>query len=376
VTGKDLNWYFNQWYFGSGHPQLDISYKYDDDASPSGKVTVIVKQLQKGNKVFRLPVKIDIYNGTTKTTHQVWVENRIDSFTFNYTKRPDLVNVDADKILLAEKQDNKTLENFIHQYKYAGNYVDRREAIEFAAEHQDEAAARDLMKLALNDPYYELRMQAINSLDMKNEEVMKMVESQLATLAKNDKYSVVRASAIRRLGDYMKTEYAELFRSATKDSSYSVAGAALGALAKIDSSAALEIAKQLSTQPAKGALKSAITAQIVKSGDLSMAEKIISDFENQPLQAQFNELNNLVTYLSVINDFDKVKRGIDAIVKLREAVPDAYRNQTDPYINGMILKGLLASKKKAAAANPSDAGLQSQVQYLESVMPDADKKGF
>src|SRR5690606_15945034 len=236
VTGKDLNWYFNQWYFGSGHPQLDISYKYDDDASPSGKVTVVVKQLQKGNKVFRLPVKIDIYNGTTKTTHQVWVENRIDSFTFNYTKRPDLVNVDGDKILLAEKQDNKTLENFIHQYKYAGNYVDRREAIEFAAEHQDEAAARDLMKLALNDPYYELRMQAINSLDMKNDEVMKMVESQLATLAKNDKYSVVRASAIRRLGDYMKTEYAELFRSATKDSSYSVAGAALGALAKIDSS--------------------------------------------------------------------------------------------------------------------------------------------
>jgi aminopeptidase N len=25
VSGKDLNWYFNQWYFGSGHPKLEIS---------------------------------------------------------------------------------------------------------------------------------------------------------------------------------------------------------------------------------------------------------------------------------------------------------------------------------------------------------------
>ena len=23
VTGKDLNWYWNQWYYGSGHPKLN-----------------------------------------------------------------------------------------------------------------------------------------------------------------------------------------------------------------------------------------------------------------------------------------------------------------------------------------------------------------
>src|SRR3954447_14875307 len=57
VTGKDLNWFFNQWYFGSGHPQLDISYVYDDNAK---KVNVVVNETQAGDKIFKLPLAIDI----------------------------------------------------------------------------------------------------------------------------------------------------------------------------------------------------------------------------------------------------------------------------------------------------------------------------
>ncbi len=59
VTGEDLNWFWNQWYFGSGHPKLDINYIYD----PSGKsAKVIIKQTQKG-KIFKLPLSIDVYQG-------------------------------------------------------------------------------------------------------------------------------------------------------------------------------------------------------------------------------------------------------------------------------------------------------------------------
>jgi aminopeptidase N len=53
VTGKDLNWFWNQWYFGAGHPKLDITSTYNADAK---QVTVIVKQTQAGDKLFKLPV--------------------------------------------------------------------------------------------------------------------------------------------------------------------------------------------------------------------------------------------------------------------------------------------------------------------------------
>ena len=53
VTGKDLNWFFNQWYFGSGHPALDISYGYEPE---NKKAFVYIKQTQSGDKIFKLPV--------------------------------------------------------------------------------------------------------------------------------------------------------------------------------------------------------------------------------------------------------------------------------------------------------------------------------
>src|SRR6185436_14608023 len=89
VSGRDLNWYFNQWYFSSGHPNVSIDYLYDDQA---GKVMVIVKQTQSSGKIFKLPLAVDVYNGSAKTRYNVWAQNAVDTFTFNYSKHPDLVN--------------------------------------------------------------------------------------------------------------------------------------------------------------------------------------------------------------------------------------------------------------------------------------------
>src|SRR6201995_4465885 len=94
VTGQDLNWYWNQWYYGSGHPKLTIDYVYNDNTK---KVQVIINQTQETGKVFKLPIAIDIYNGPTKERHKVWIENATDTFTFTYSSRPDLVKVDGDK---------------------------------------------------------------------------------------------------------------------------------------------------------------------------------------------------------------------------------------------------------------------------------------
>ena len=52
VTGEDLNWYWNQWYFGSGHPVFDISYAYDDSKKMA---KVVINQVQNTGKIFRIP---------------------------------------------------------------------------------------------------------------------------------------------------------------------------------------------------------------------------------------------------------------------------------------------------------------------------------
>ena len=139
VTGQDLNWYWNQWYFGSGHPIFDINYSYDDAKKTA---LVVINQVQHTGKFFRIPLAIDVYEGGVKNRHKVWLGKESDSFYFTYNKKPDLINVDGDKIILCQKQDHKTLENFVYQYNHAGLYLDRREAIEYCAEHQDEVRQR------------------------------------------------------------------------------------------------------------------------------------------------------------------------------------------------------------------------------------------
>lgn len=355
VTGQDLNWYWNQWYYGSGHPKLTIDYVYNDAART---VKVIVNQTQTTGKVFRLPIAIDVYNGASKERHKVWIENKTDTFSFTYANHPDLVNVDGDKILLCEKTDNKTLDNFIHQYKYAGLYVDRREAINYCAKYQDDPKALDLLKAALKDRYFVLRNHTLSKLDMKKDAVKSAFEPLIAAIATSDPDRNVKATAIELLSTYHNPAYKALFTKAASDSSYSVAGNALEALSAIDSSGALTLAKKFSKQPAKGKLVTAISSVMIKSGDPSSFEMISDNFDKMPLgQEKFMFIGPYVGLLARVTETDKVKKGVDLVVKFREAVPQAYRGQTDGFINN-ALNGL--ATKKAAA------GLTDQADYIKS----------
>ena len=365
VTGKDLNWYFNQWYFGSGHPNLDINYSYDVAAK---KERIIVNQMQ-GDKIFKIPVTIDIYNGANKVRYTGWVKNKVDTFYYEVAQKPDLVNFDGDKILLCTKKENKTMEEYVHQYKYAANYVDRREAIDFAIKNPSDPKAIDLLQIALKDRYDGLRSYTIGKIDLKKANIKKAVESILVDLAKNDPIRPVKAAAILKLGQYENPEYAVIFKAAVNDSSYSVSGNALKALLEVDSEAALAEAKRLAEQPSKGALSNAITTVIIASGDESSADLILSRFEKMPLsQNKFNLLQSIGDFIVKTKNMEIVKKAIDDIVAFRDEIPAAYKGQTDPFINGVLLKGLVAKKQ--------EAGLKEQAEYIKSKLPEGDKKGF
>ncbi|HZH95137.1 MAG TPA: M1 family aminopeptidase, partial [Flavisolibacter sp.] len=344
VTGKDLNQFWNQWYFGAGHPKLDIAHTYNPETK---KVQVIVKQTQAGDKVFTLPTAIDIWHGADRMRYNVVLQNKTDTFVFAAQTKPNLVNFDGDKILLAQKTENKSLDEYLHQYKQARNYLDRREAIDAGARKQEEIKGVELMTLALNDKYHGLRSYTIGKLDVRKEGLKAAAEPILAGLARKDDKRTVRAAAISKLGDYKNPVYAGLFKTALTDSSYSVAGSALEALGKIDSTAAFTEAKRLSSQKTKGRLAGAVSQSMIKYGDESAADIILGNFEALPLgQAKFEALQPLVEFLGKVNSFDMFKRGLDDIDTFHKAIPESFRGQVTPFIEGLI-KTLQKSKSDA-----------------------------
>lgn len=357
VTGRDLNWFFNQWYFGSGHPKLEFSSSYD---APTQTAHVYIKQTQTGDKLFKLPIPVDIYHGSNKKRYTVWAENKADTFSFPVSSKPDLINIDADKATLAEKKDSKTLAEYIHQFTYGPQYLDRREALDFAAKNISDPAAYNLVVKGLNDPSHRIRMRAINSLASAKTDAATI--SKLESIAKTDPRTVTRAVAIDALAKLKNESYKEFFTKATRDSSYSVAGAALEALGQLDGKEAYAIANSLAKEENKGRLLMSITNVIIKYGDESAFDFVTGKFDEMPLsQAKFSAINPLVEFLGKVTDLAKFKKGVDMIVKFRDEIPQSVRAQTDPFINGVALKGL-ADKKEAA-------GAKEMAEYVRSKMP-------
>lgn len=359
VTGEDLNWFWDQWYYGNGHPKLDISYAYN----PGTKTArVFVRQTQP-EKVFRLPLAIDLYQGAEKKRFRLWIEDKADTFDLPSPKMPDLINVDGDKILLCEKTDHKTLDNFIFQYRNAGLYADRREAIDFAAGKQTgDQKALDLMKTALKDNYFGLRLYTIRRLNVTNDTIKGSVEPLLNDMARNDPNPVVRAGAIEALGKYKKDTYKAFFLKCLNDSSYSIAGSSLLALGAIDSTLALEKANALSSANVKGALEEAIIISLYKYAGENDFDALSERFDVLPFgNEKFMLLQPFAGFLKRVNNTTNFRKGIDMIVRFRDAIPELYRQQVESYFNGMILPGIAASKESA--------GMKEQAEYVKSRIP-------
>jgi aminopeptidase N len=331
VTGQDLNWFWNEWYYGAGHPVLDISYVYDDAAH---KASVIVQQKQKG-QLFKMPVNIDIYNGGNKTRHQVWIQNTVDTFSFDYTTKPDLINFDGDKVLLCQKTDHKTADNYKAQWKYAPSYMDRREALQYFANNN---MAYEL-SLGLNDKYYGIRSFTLDKLKentaaLSNADILKTVQR----IALDDEHNRTKSRAISLLAATKDAQYKPVYEKAINDSSYSVAGAALEGLAALDSANAYTLAKKYAAD-AKGDLDEAVGGIIVSAGKEEDYDMIIKKYDNLPLgQAKLNLTPAFCDYLSKLNDTQKIEQGIDKIIQFKNSIPEAYKNFTDPAINGGLQK--------------------------------------
>ncbi|NQW77995.1 MAG: M1 family metallopeptidase [Chitinophagaceae bacterium] len=358
VTGKDLNWFFNQWYFGSGHPYVRIEQKY---MPTEKKVLIIIQQNQLQNKTFTLPIGIDVYVAGQRNHYEVWNKNRIDSFYFDAATIPDNVNVDNDKTLLWFKDESKTMSEYAFQYFNARNFIDRLEAINEAAENLTDTKAQAILKAALKDSFYIIRAKAIQSYNPTA--LDEATENIFIQLANTDPSSEVREQAINALSGSYNEDYIELFTSLTKDSSYIVSGAALDALEKIDSSAALSIATRASNQKIKKRLNTSVTAILAKYGDENIFDFIAKQFEvlNTQSAEKFYMTVAFGQLLHKVNNPIKFKKGIDLIVKFRESIPKEYRSQSDPYFNIKVLGEVLKAKKTK--------GQQDLVDIVLAVIP-------
>jgi aminopeptidase N len=340
VTGKDLNWFWNQWYYGSGQPDLNINYNYSD-----GKARVIVEQQQKSGKTFQLPIAIDVYNnGANKKRYNVWLQNPADTFYFASAQKPSFINVDADKVLLATKKDHKTAEEFEQQLKYAPNFLDRREALDYFAKNKLSTLAN-----GLSDTYSGIRLFTLEKLEEAKSYTIPSVLTSIEKIAEKDANKKVQAKALEILAQLNDKKYQPLFAKYVNDSSYSVSGAALEGLAGIDPANAYTLAVKYS-KDAKGDLGDIVAEIMYANATEADFETLFTLYKNASLsQAKIQGSIALANYLATLKDAAKVKKGVDEIMKTRNMIPEQYRTYIDPAFKQAF--GKISAAQKTAGNN-------------------------
>nr|WP_311949583.1 M1 family metallopeptidase [Mucilaginibacter terrae] len=309
ASGKDLSWFFNQWYYNAGHPVLNITYNWD---AKSKTQSVYLQQTQTDN-AFILPMAVDIYTGGKKVRQMVWMRDKTDTLTFKLDAKPDLVNVDGDKMLLVKKTDNHTPEEFAYMAAHAPLYLDRYEALTWAeGQKSNNDIARQIITSALKDKYYGLRLKALKALKLTNEDVKKAAVPLLETMAKSDANNLVKAGAINALATLKSQSNVALFKQALTSQSYAVQAAALNGMSQLDPAGSLALAKGLE-KDSEGELAQTILNTYATNGTDAEWPYVLNKFENADVQGKFSSMRNVAAYIGRLKSSEYAQQGIEQI---------------------------------------------------------------
>ena len=301
VGGEDFNWFFNQWYYQAGHPQLDINYEYDE---ANKKMNVIVEQKQEAKDnvpfIYDLPVAIDIYQGEGKAPRRekVRMTKRAQTFSFDVASKPALVDFDGDRMLLAQKSDNHSEEDWIFMYNNAKRYLARAEALD-ALKDSKNPKAQATIKAAMNDKFWAIREEAVQNLMIKDDP---SVLDKVAAIAQSDTRSTTRAAALSKLAASKENKWGATYRSVLeKEQAYPVISAAMQALYKVDPNAATEAAKKFENDDNDDLLGGvgSIYAENPKPEHITFFEKSIEKVDGM---ASINFVGNYIKVLEKLNE--------------------------------------------------------------------------
>ncbi|PKF74080.1 M1 family metallopeptidase [Chryseobacterium sp. PMSZPI] len=271
VSGKDLNWFFNQWYFGSGNPKINYTFTFEPVKK---QVAVTINQTQ--DQMFEFPLAIDVYDNGKPKRYNVWVNaNAQNTFNFDVSKTPDLVNINADGVLVAEVTDNKTPEQNLLQFTNSKEFKSRYKALTGIKDQTGKSpAVTKLLAAALKDPFFRIRNKALELIDLTNAEQMKALGTEVEKLATNDPKTLTQAAAIAALAKTKDKKYIPIFEKGVNAVSNAVKGNSLSAIITIDPSRANAFVDKINLEGASDELLATFLPVIVKNKVTSQMEYI------------------------------------------------------------------------------------------------------
>ena len=254
VTGQDLHWFFDEWFMNHGHPDLNITYKYSEEKK---RETIIVEQQQDTKEVplYKMPIKVDIYVNGTILHKEILMQKRIEQFTFDVAMKPDLVNFDAEKMLLCTKDDGHNKAEWDFLFRHGALYLDRLEGLNKllkSTDHNGDSTVSSAIMTALQDMNSNIRNIAVKNIDRTFNDAQDstkkfIMKQKLVAMLKTELKASVRKEIVKALQkNFMDSTLYDVYRNmALTDSSYDVEATALETLFEMNKKMGISLAHSM-----------------------------------------------------------------------------------------------------------------------------------
>ncbi len=239
LSGKDLHYFFKQWFESPGHPQLDIKYSENE----ANVLEVEIEQIQQED-AFRFPLKLRyLYKDGNALDTVFQISQKSTSIRLKLDANGGTLIADPEHSLLIEISMKKSYDELVLQYRNSHDFLNRYDAFMLLLDSFPERIKNSgMVQVFLLDSSYTIQELALDFIETEYDIIGNDTKKRIIELAETSKKSYVRGAALETLM-YISATDTGFYQTFLNDSSWYVNAIAIEALLdlKKDSLAKLEI---------------------------------------------------------------------------------------------------------------------------------------
>ena len=237
-TGKNLDWFFHQWVYMGGHPDLKVTYTWDEE---SGTAQLAVSQTQTPSDLtplFRAPVDVVFVTPAGSHSRRITISEAQQTFHFAMEEKPVMVSFDPGYWCLKTLEFSRPKEMMQYQLQHDEDVIGRVNAAQDLGKAGSPDCIQALKDAVLNDGFWGVQAEAARALGRTRAEPAMRALIECTSVA----HPKARRAVASALGEFKEQAALEaLTPMLERDDSYFVEAEAARSIARTEQLGAFEL---------------------------------------------------------------------------------------------------------------------------------------